>query len=159
MPTAIRASCRTANNFISAGPTVSGPSRSVRSAPAVIIRPRTTATVISTRPAISSWKPMWNSVSGLWGGWAEPYFWMPGISGCSKRSEPSGRRAQMARFLQRDRARNRVRAPLRHQLPGIARRSRHCAAHPYPNPDKPGYYNISKFKDGLGFHVAIGYPF
>ena len=30
---------------------------------------------------------------------------------------------------------------------------------PYPNPDKPGYYNISKFKDGLGFHVAIGYPF
>ena len=30
---------------------------------------------------------------------------------------------------------------------------------PYPNPEKPGYYNISKFKDGLGFNVAIGYPF
>ena len=30
---------------------------------------------------------------------------------------------------------------------------------PYPNPDKHGYYNISKFRDGLGFHLAIGYPF
>ncbi|WP_416997479.1 BamA/TamA family outer membrane protein [Alistipes ihumii] len=30
---------------------------------------------------------------------------------------------------------------------------------PYPNPDKPHYYNISSFKDGLGFHLAIGYPF
>ena len=30
---------------------------------------------------------------------------------------------------------------------------------PYPNPDKTGYYNISSFKDGLGFHLAIGYPF
>ena len=30
---------------------------------------------------------------------------------------------------------------------------------PYKNPDKPGYYNISKFKDGLAFHLAIGYPF
>ena len=30
---------------------------------------------------------------------------------------------------------------------------------PYKNPDKPGYYNIQKFKDGLGFHLAIGYPF
>ncbi|MDL2230480.1 BamA/TamA family outer membrane protein [Alistipes sp. OttesenSCG-928-L06] len=24
---------------------------------------------------------------------------------------------------------------------------------------KSGYYNIAKFKDGLGFHLAIGYPF
>ena len=24
---------------------------------------------------------------------------------------------------------------------------------------KPGFYNIEKFKDGLGFHFAIGYPF
>lgn len=30
---------------------------------------------------------------------------------------------------------------------------------PYPNPHKRGYYNISSFKDGLGFHLAIGYPF
>ena len=30
---------------------------------------------------------------------------------------------------------------------------------PYPNPDKRGYYNISRFGDGLGFHLAIGYPF
>lgn len=30
---------------------------------------------------------------------------------------------------------------------------------PYPNPDKPGYYNIPSFKDGLAFHLAIGYPF
>lgn len=30
---------------------------------------------------------------------------------------------------------------------------------PYPNPDKKGYYNIPSFKDGLGFHLAIGYPF
>lgn len=30
---------------------------------------------------------------------------------------------------------------------------------PYPNPHKTGYYNISSFKDGLGFHLAIGYPF
>lgn len=30
---------------------------------------------------------------------------------------------------------------------------------PYKNPDKPGYYNISRFRDGLGFHLAIGYPF
>ena len=30
---------------------------------------------------------------------------------------------------------------------------------PYANPDKPGYYNISSFKDGLGIHLAIGYPF
>ena len=30
---------------------------------------------------------------------------------------------------------------------------------PYPNPDKKGYYNISSFKDGLGFHLAVGYPF
>lgn len=30
---------------------------------------------------------------------------------------------------------------------------------PYPNPDKKGYYNIPRFKDGLGFHLAIGYPF
>ena len=30
---------------------------------------------------------------------------------------------------------------------------------PYKNPDKPGYYNISKFKEGLAFHLAIGYPF
>ena len=25
--------------------------------------------------------------------------------------------------------------------------------------EKSGYYNIPKFKDGLGFHLAIGYPF
>lgn len=30
---------------------------------------------------------------------------------------------------------------------------------PYPNPDKKGYYNIPSFKDGLGLHLAIGYPF
>lgn len=30
---------------------------------------------------------------------------------------------------------------------------------PYANPEKPGYYNIPSFKDGLGFHLAIGYPF
>ena len=30
---------------------------------------------------------------------------------------------------------------------------------PYPNPDKPGYYNISNFRDGLGLHLAICYPF
>ena len=30
---------------------------------------------------------------------------------------------------------------------------------PYPNPAKPGYYNIQSFKDGLGIHLAIGYPF
>ena len=30
---------------------------------------------------------------------------------------------------------------------------------PYPNPDKRGSYNISRFRDGLGFHLAIGYPF
>ncbi len=30
---------------------------------------------------------------------------------------------------------------------------------PYPNPDKPRYYNIQKFGEGLGFHLAIGYPF
>lgn len=30
---------------------------------------------------------------------------------------------------------------------------------PYENPDKSGYYNISRFKDGLGLHIAVGYPF
>lgn len=30
---------------------------------------------------------------------------------------------------------------------------------PYPDPDKRGYYNLPSFKDGLGFHLAIGYPF
>lgn len=30
---------------------------------------------------------------------------------------------------------------------------------PYANPDKKGYYNIQNFKDGLGIHLAIGYPF
>lgn len=30
---------------------------------------------------------------------------------------------------------------------------------PYENPDKHGYYNISKFKDAMGLHLAIGYPF
>ncbi|WP_298062113.1 BamA/TamA family outer membrane protein [uncultured Rikenella sp.] len=30
---------------------------------------------------------------------------------------------------------------------------------PYPDPDKKGYYNIQSFKDGLGLHLAIGYPF
>ncbi len=30
---------------------------------------------------------------------------------------------------------------------------------PYKNAGKSGYYNISSFKDGLGFHLAIGYPF
>lgn len=30
---------------------------------------------------------------------------------------------------------------------------------PYSNPKKSGYYNISNFGDGLGFHLAIGYPF
>ena len=30
---------------------------------------------------------------------------------------------------------------------------------PYPNPDKPRYYNISNFRNGLGLHIAIGYPF
>ncbi len=30
---------------------------------------------------------------------------------------------------------------------------------PYKNPDKKGYYNISRFKDGTGLHLAIGYPF
>lgn len=33
-----------------------------------------------------------------------------------------------------------------------------CILH-YKNPDKSGYYNIPKFKDGLRFHLAIGYPF
>lgn len=30
---------------------------------------------------------------------------------------------------------------------------------PYENPEKPGYYNIPRFRDGLGFHLVIGYPF
>lgn len=30
---------------------------------------------------------------------------------------------------------------------------------PYDNPEKKGYYNISNFKDGMGLHLAIGYPF
>ncbi len=30
---------------------------------------------------------------------------------------------------------------------------------PCPDPDKRGYYNLSSFRDGLGFHLAIGYPF
>ncbi len=30
---------------------------------------------------------------------------------------------------------------------------------PYSNPDKKGYYNIQNFRDGLGLHLAIGYPF
>lgn len=30
---------------------------------------------------------------------------------------------------------------------------------PYKNADKKGYYNIPSFKDGLRFHLAIGYPF
>ena len=30
---------------------------------------------------------------------------------------------------------------------------------PYSNPDKKGYYNLSSFKNSLGFHLAIGYPF
>ena len=29
----------------------------------------------------------------------------------------------------------------------------------YENPDKPHYYNMSSFKNSLGFHLAIGYPF
>ncbi len=24
---------------------------------------------------------------------------------------------------------------------------------------KSGYYNIPRFKDGMGYHLAIGYPF
>ena len=44
---------------------------------------------------------------------------------------------------------NGLRTALRHQLPGHPRRPRHRPAHPYPNPDKKGYYNISSFKDGL----------
>jgi outer membrane protein assembly factor BamA len=24
---------------------------------------------------------------------------------------------------------------------------------------RPGYYNIPRFRDGLGYHLAIGYPF
>ena len=30
---------------------------------------------------------------------------------------------------------------------------------PYSDPDKRGYYNIRNFKEGLGLHLAIGYPF
>lgn len=30
---------------------------------------------------------------------------------------------------------------------------------PYKNPNKSGYYNIGRFKDGVGFHLAVGYPF
>lgn len=30
---------------------------------------------------------------------------------------------------------------------------------PYSTPDKKGYYNIQNFRDGLGLHLAIGYPF
>lgn len=30
---------------------------------------------------------------------------------------------------------------------------------PYNNSITPKYYNITKFADGLGFHIAIGYPF
>ncbi len=30
---------------------------------------------------------------------------------------------------------------------------------PYPNPTRRGYYNLPRFRDGLGFHLAIGYPF
>ncbi len=30
---------------------------------------------------------------------------------------------------------------------------------PCPDSDKRGYYNLSSFRDGLGFHLAIGYPF
>lgn len=30
---------------------------------------------------------------------------------------------------------------------------------PYKNPKKSGYYNIGRFKDGVGFHFAVGYPF
>ncbi len=158
MPTAIRASCRTANNFISAGPTASGRLRSVRSAPAVIIRPE--------RPQQLS-RPDRRFQAGSQCGIPFRDYGAAGrsrISGCreylaaQKRSEPSGRRAQMARFLQRDRART---GGLRYDISYLVLRADlGIALHtPYPNPDKPGYYNISKFKDGLGFHVAIGYPF
>ena len=30
---------------------------------------------------------------------------------------------------------------------------------PYKNPDKPGYFNISGFRNRYSFHLAIGYPF
>lgn len=30
---------------------------------------------------------------------------------------------------------------------------------PYSTPGRRGYYNIARFRDGLGFHLAIGYPF
>ncbi len=30
---------------------------------------------------------------------------------------------------------------------------------PWANPDRRGYYNITRFGDGLSFHLAIGYPF
>lgn len=30
---------------------------------------------------------------------------------------------------------------------------------PYENPDKKGYINVGRFRDALGFHLAIGYPF
>ena len=30
---------------------------------------------------------------------------------------------------------------------------------PCPDSDKRGYYNLSSFRDGLGCHLAIGYPF
>jgi len=29
---------------------------------------------------------------------------------------------------------------------------------PY-NTGKKGYYNIPRFKDAIGFHLAVGYPF
>jgi outer membrane translocation and assembly module TamA len=29
---------------------------------------------------------------------------------------------------------------------------------PYPT-SRRGYYNIERFRDGLGIHLAVGYPF
>jgi len=30
---------------------------------------------------------------------------------------------------------------------------------PYSNPDNGGYFNTPRFKDNIGFYLAIGYPF
>ena len=84
---------------------------------------------------------------------------MPATSGCSRTSPIARRTTDGTRILARYCLGTGF--GLRYDLDFLVLRADlGIGLHtPYPNPDKPGYYNIPSFKDGLGFHLAIGYPF
>ena len=137
-------------------PTVSGLSRSEASDRAVIAQP-TQNTAIWWGLVASVAKPIWNTVSPIWAIYGDTLdagnVWLLRYD----KRRPGGQ-LKWGRFL-KDLALG-TGIGLRYDLTFLViRLDWGIGLHVPYDTGKKGYYNIPDFKDGMGVHLAIGYPF